>query len=99
MQWGFKAIFLWKYCEFCGNSIHLALLQGVAALPEGGGGMVMSTLVTLPSVDRGGLISASLPTAMIASFDTSIYLFATRVTSAAVTFSIPALYFSSVSAG
>src|SRR5258707_6378982 len=99
MQWGFKAIFLWKYSEFCGNSTHLTLLQGVAGLPEGGGGIVMSTFVTLPSVDRGGLISASLPTVMIASFETSIYLFATRVTSAAVTFSMPVLYFSSVSAG
>src|SRR6266851_4597617 len=99
MQQGLTAIFLWKYGEFCGNSTHLTLLQGVDGLPGGGGGMVMSTLVTLPSVDSGGLISASLPTAMIASFDTSIYLFATRVTSAAVTFSMPVLYFSSVSAG
>src|SRR5437764_505803 len=99
MQWGMRAIFLWKYGEFCGNSTHLTLLQGVAALPGGGGGIVISRSVTLPSVERGGLISASLPTAMIASFETSMYLFATRVTSAAVTFSMPDLYFSSVSAG
>jgi hypothetical protein len=54
--------------------------------------MAMSRFVTLPSVDRGGLISASLPTVMIASFEASMYLFATRETSAAVTFSMPDLF-------
>ena len=59
----------------------------------------MSNSVTVPSVDSGGLISVLLPTTRIASFDTSMYLFATLVTSAAVTRAMPSLYFSRKSGG
>ena len=59
----------------------------------------MSISVTLPRVSSLGVICVSLPTTTMASFDTSMYLLATRVTSAAVTFSMPALYFSRKSGG
>src|ERR1700687_3799934 len=65
----------------------------------GGGGIVISRVVTLPSLERGGVISASLPTTRISSFAVSMYFLATRETSVEVTFSMPSLYFSRKSAG
>ena len=59
----------------------------------------MSRGVTLPRVSSFGVIWDSLPTTTMASLEVSMYLLATRETSAAVTFSMPALYFSRKSAG
>src|ERR1700687_4126624 len=83
-----------------GQGISLPIRGGSYSLGlPGGGGIVISRVVTLPSLERGGVISASLPTTRIASFDVSMYLLATRETSAEVTFSMPSLYFSRKSAG
>src|SRR5271168_4812331 len=72
-----------------------------ACLPPGGGGMVMSRFFTVPRprVASDGVIWDSLPTTTMASLLVSMYLFATRETSAEVTFSMPVLYFSRVSTG
>src|SRR5579883_20196 len=59
-----------------------------ACSPAGGApGMVMSRVVTLPNVESGRSNSLELPTTRTANLLRSTYLFATRVTSASVTFS------------
>ena len=52
--------------------------------------MVMSRSVTLPRASSFGVIWDWLPTTTMASLDGSMYLLATRETSAAVTFCIRA---------
>ncbi len=67
--------------------VRVSYLLGIG----GAGGMAMSRLVTVPRGESGPPKSASLPTTTMASLETSTYLLATRVTSAAVTFSTPSL--------
>src|SRR5712692_10304340 len=69
------------------------------SLSPGGGGMVMSTVVTCPSDDNGLSNSDVFPTTNTTSWSLCRYLAATRATSSVCTFSIPARYFSRKSAG
>ena len=63
------------------------MVEGYCCL--GAPGMVVSRVVTLPRAERGGVISGLLPTTTMASFSGWTYFWATRETSAEVTFSMP----------
>jgi hypothetical protein len=74
------------------SAVNAVVRGGVIAVGYcclGAPGIAMSRVVTLPRPESGGVISELLPTTTMASLSGWTYFWATRVMSAAVTFSTP----------